>query len=218
MITYETRHVLPVLNADADVLSVSFQQWAINENGDVAEGVWDKKFEPPHKGNIAAICDAIIEEQGVNAFLDAVLARKQAPVAQRDPLAPKPMVPLTEAQERAFYIKEVDDSIALVIADKTRFSMGYVEREKAATEYLASNCVIAPSAWITRFADNVGMTYKTAAELIIAQARQYRQALFELDNLRMDKYLISKAATIGEARNVYTRICFDRNRIAENLS
>jgi hypothetical protein len=150
------------------------------------------------------------------------LARLIASTPVRDmnasPILEAPVTPHTEAQERAFYIKEVDDSIALVIADKTRFSMGYVERERAATEFLASNCTIAPSAWITRFADNVGMTYKAAAELIIAQARQYRQALFELDNLRMDKYLISKAATIGEARNVYTRICFDRNRIAEGLS
>lgn len=217
MTTYETRHVLPVLNADADVLSVSFQQWATNENGDVAEGVWDKNFEPPHTGNIAAICDAIIAEQGVNAFLDAVLARKQAPVAQRDPLAPKPVTPPTEAQERAFYVKDVDDSIAAVIADKTRFQMGYLEREAAAAAFLSPGNATPASDWITRFADNVEMSYVAAAELILSQAEKYRSALHALDNLRMDKYLITRATTIGEARNVYTRICFDRETIAGDL-
>jgi hypothetical protein len=126
--------------------------------------------------------------------------------------------PPTEAEQRTIYIKEVDDSIAAVISDKTRFSMGYVEREKAATDYLASNCTITPSVWITRFADNVGMAYKAAAELIVSQALQYRKALLDLDNLRMDKYLISRAASLAEARDVYARICLDRDTIAASLT
>jgi hypothetical protein len=134
------------------------------------------------------------------------------------PIIQAQVVPPTEAQERAIYIKEVDDSIAAVISDKTRFSMGYVEREKAASDYLASNCTITPSVWITRFADNVGMAYKAAAELILSQAQQYRKALMDLDNLRMDKYLISNAVTMIEARAVYARICVDRNAIAASLT
>jgi hypothetical protein len=218
MTSYETKHVLPVLNAANDVISVSFQQCATSATGESAEGVWEKHFDIPQTGNIGTLCESIIAEQGVNAFLDAVLARRSAPLAQVDPMAPKPVVPLSDAQERALYIKEVDDSIAAVISDKTRFSMGYVEREKAATDYLASNCTIAPSVWITRFADNVGMAYKAAAELIVSQALQYRKALLDLDNLRMDKYLISRATTLTEVRSVYARICLDRNTIAASLT
>jgi hypothetical protein len=217
MNNYETKHVLPTVDDSQHILSLSLQQFATAPNGDVVEGIWYRDYSPASAENIQVLCDAMIADLKINEFLDAILVRKATPVMQVDPMTPKAVTPLTEAQERAAYVKEVDDSIAQIITSKTRFQMGYIEREAAATAFLAPANVQPPSDWITRFADNTGMPYIQAAQLVLSQAAQLRAALKALDNLRMDKYLITKAATIGEARNVYTRICFDRNHIAESL-
>ena len=107
---------------------------------------------------------------------------------------------------RRLWSASVDETVARICGQFTRFQMGYVERETAARAYIESGYTIDPTVWVTRFADNTGMDYPTAAARIIAQADAYRNALVELEAYRMDKYRITGASTPELARIEHERI------------
>jgi hypothetical protein len=124
---------------------------------------------------------------------------------------------MSNEDRRRAWVTAVDDTIAGIISKQTRFQMGYVEREAAALAYKNSDFKIPPTEWVTRFADNVKMPYPEAALLILSQATNLRTALKELEGLRMDKYLITAAATQELAEAQFNRIIRAAQTIASKL-
>jgi hypothetical protein len=104
-------------------------------------------------------------------------------------------------------MSSIDDTVAARIAGSTRFALGYEEREAAATAFKSLGYPAGEaSTWITRFARNTGMTDAQATDLILAQAAGLRAALKDLEDLRMDKYLVQAAGSADAARAVYDSI------------
>lgn len=102
----------------------------------------------------------------------------------------------------AMHEAQIDDAAAERINASTRFAMGYEQRESAALTFRAAGYEGDPTTWVSRFAGNVGMTNRAAADLILSQAAVLRAALAELENLRMDKYLVRAAKTVDQADEI----------------
>jgi hypothetical protein len=226
-ITYLIKNIKPVVSAVTEgeglVTDITFEFIATDESGTSESAKWDGHYffiQRPvseySQDDYVAMANEIIAHNHLAEGLAARLLTRKTPTLA--PFVPAVVVPPTEEQERQMYIGDVDNVIAAVIQSKTRFAMGYEEREKAAIAFLAPENKEPASEWITRFADNTGMSHKQAAELVLSQATKLRKALSDLDNLRMDKYLIAKALTIGEARNIHTRICYECGNIERSLA
>jgi hypothetical protein len=110
------------------------------------------------------------------------------------------------AMPREEMMSRVDDAVEARIAKSTRFSLAYQQREAAAIAYKDAGYTGDPTDWIKRFADNTGMPYKDAADLILTQAAGLRGALKSLEDLRMDKYLIKSAGTDADASTIFNQI------------
>jgi len=154
-------------------------------------------------GVIAALCEKSDQYARAKANVHGRMMTAK-PYPKIEPGAP--VVEITDAEQRAIWVQGVDDLVASIIGRFTRFQMGYVEREAAARAYIASDGASDPTVWVTRFADNNGMDYMAASERIVFQAEAYRQALEELEALRMDKYRITKASTADLARLEFAKI------------
>lgn len=100
----------------------------------------------------------------------------------------------------------LDNKIEARLRNSTRFSLGYVEREAAAIAFKDAGYTGDPTTWVSRFADNTGLTNTQATDLILSQAAAMRAALKALEEYRMDKYLIQAKPTITEAEAEYARI------------
>jgi hypothetical protein len=220
---YENKAILVGSNDDGSIHAIGFTRIISNKNGLSLSKSYSDKFSPPSTLSQETLIFNIINELKVDLYLEEelnaleihnnLIVSMPAPI----PVPAPPIVILNEEQEREKMFNDIDDYIGRIIFKKTRFEMGYIEREKYANEYKDSGYKSTPSEWITRFADNVKIDYKTAALLILSQAKQYRKALFDLDNLRMDKYLVKNASTLGESRNEFTRVIYDASVIAEGL-
>ena len=213
MNTYNTETISLLRNAETnDIAHLKFRQTATNEQGQFVVDEYNFSFDPQFGGSLGDAEAFAVFTLAVNEELDQKMI---------DGIGVNPMVVqkavISVADEKAGFIKTIDDSIADIITKHTRFQMGYVERETAAIAFLAPNNVEPASIWITRFADNIGMSHTQAATIILGQATMLRNALRDLDNLRMDKYLINGTITIHEARLLYKRICDDRDAIEATL-
>lgn len=127
----------------------------------------------------------------------------------------KPVIPDDVQRDR--WATSIDDTVAAVLGRFTRFQMGYTEREAAATAFKAAGYIGDPTIWVSRFADNVGMAYKDAADLILAQAQGYRESLEQLEALRMDKYKVTLAPDLVAAKVEYDAIMTQCLAIYETL-
>jgi hypothetical protein len=102
---------------------------------------------------------------------------------------------------KALLAASVDDYISAIYSRFTRFDMEYVKREEAARAFIADPTGEA-GVWVEAFSTNAGIPVDTAAQLIIQQAGQLRNALEVLGSLRMKKYGIFKATTKEDADSV----------------
>jgi len=202
---------------ETGISSVKFNFTVTNPAGVSLKTESSKFFPSPipdrTEAGVIALAEQIVKEDNISGFADRALEKQ----IKGEFIIPPPPV-LSDIQKREQMMVTVDDTIAEIITKKTRFYMGYIEREKAAREYTDSNFTIAPTEWITRFANNNNITYQTAAGIILNQAAGFRSALFALDNLRMDKYLIKNAATLEAAVTAFNQIETTRNQIEANLT
>lgn len=219
MIKFTIQGVRPFL-ANGRLQSLSFE--LVAEDGgirDAQTGTYPasmpERDAPYTDADFAAKCDEIAESAGLKgALTQRIEERKSRVVAE--PIRVE--VQLTESEQRVAWVNQVDDTIDVILRRHTRFQMGYTEREAAAAAYKASGYAGTPSDWVTRFADNVGMPYPAAADLILSQAAKLRAALKELDNeLRMDKYLIARAGSLEQAKAEFDRIIGEALLIAKDL-
>lgn len=156
---------------------------------------------------LSALCDVIVSNKGLD--------QPKAPLV----VTPPPIVtPPTDADQRNIWMSSIDNTVASITSVFTRFAREYGKRLAAAQVYKAAGYTGDPTTWITRFADNTGITYQVCADLIISQAADYDAAEEMLSDLRMDKYKVLNAPTIEEARVIYDSIISQCNVIAGSLS
>lgn len=110
----------------------------------------------------------------------------------------KPVAPTLD-EVKAVGVEQIDTVIARIIESRTKFQMGYEKREAAALAYKNADYKGDPTIWITAFADEAGLPYQTATNVILSQAVALRAALEQLEALRMRKYRVQRATTVAEA-------------------
>lgn len=152
-----------------------------------------------------------------------VAQRLRAEVAAARPLPSGAAVPnapirISDDEQRRRWAAAVDDLVAAITGQVTRFQLEYVEREAAAQAYFDSGYTIAPTEWVTRFADAAGLTYPIATARILAQAAAYRTALRELGGCRMDKYRILRAPSLEAAKIELDEITAVAIEVQRNLT
>ena len=97
----------------------------------------------------------------------------------------------------------IDSRIKFIYNRFMAFRMEYEMRESAANAFKSGGYAGEPGDLVKRFADNIGMSYSAATDLILSQSANLRNAIPSLGNLRMDKYLVLKAASLSDAQMAY---------------
>ncbi|WP_313047688.1 hypothetical protein [Pseudomonas soli] len=92
----------------------------------------------------------------------------------------------------------IDDQIASIYANWSRFEKEHLSRENAARQYKGAGYQGDAGIWIKSYADSAGLSCTEAADLIIQQAEQQRMDQEALAVLRMRKHELDIAD--GEAR------------------
>lgn len=175
-----------------------------------------ERKEPYVQSDYEALANTIADRQGLWQLAAKHIQDKKN--AALPPLAqPDPTVIVDPVIERNVWVAKVDDVVADIITKQTRFQMGYIERESAAYAFKEAGYVGDPGIWVTRFADNTKISYQASADIILSQAVQLRQALKDLEALRMDKYLIQLAATQELAQAEFEKIIHAVEAIAVTL-
>lgn len=131
---------------------------------------------------------------------------------------PPPVHVPTDAETKQAWADAIDSRVAFVYQRYTRFQVEYEGREAAALAFKTAGYVGDPTSKVTRFADNTGMTYQAATDLILAQAANLRSAVDALGNLRMDKYKVTRAATLAEAQAALDAIMLAVDAIDRSLA
>jgi hypothetical protein len=218
MIFHQIVNVEPTL-VEGRLFALKFTVLAID--GDMREDAHchtpctlPEREEPYTQSDYMDKAGEIAAAQSVYTTLNAKLEARKAELL---PPVEVPMATLPEAQRRAAWVKQVDDLIGEIIGRAMRFQMGYVEREAEAKRYKATSYAGVPNDWIKRFADNIKIPYRMATDIILGQAAQLRKANKELEDLRMDKYLISNAKTIELAEAQFNRIVAAANVIGKTI-
>lgn len=122
------------------------------------------------------------------------------------------------AQLKSNLTPKVDTLVSEVYTKFTRFSLEYAEREAAALAFANGGYVGDAGPWVMAFANNAGKTAQQAADIIIAQANQLREALVALAAQRMRKYSIVAAADAVAAQAMFDDITSEVEAIAAGLS
>lgn len=217
MIEHQIVNVQPRFFQPGQLVSLAFTVLAFD--GDLRESAdWHTPASLPI-GSIQAdyvnLAGEIAMKNGLYTQLAAkIKARQDAllpPAVAAKPLETDP------TRQRLAWFNQADDLIGTILAKYTRFQMGYIEREAAATAYRARGYTGDASEWITRFADNTHMSYRAASDLILGQAAKLRKAVKDLEDLRMDKYLIMNARTQELAQAEFNRIVRGAEAIASTL-
>ena len=73
MTTYRTEHVLAQVDENKNIKSVSFQQFAMSENGTEVEGIWEAHFETAREDHIDIVVAEVTDKMKVNDVLDAAI-------------------------------------------------------------------------------------------------------------------------------------------------
>lgn len=195
---------------------LSFNISAVDDaTGARAEIRWSTACEMDMPGalyadtDLAEKCKEFAEQAGIYDDLERRLG--SATVESTPPPT------LTDDEKRASWVTGIDNVIFSISDSVTRFQPAYTLREAEARAYTASGYTAPITSLITRFADNNSMSYPDAAELIIKQADSLRPALLQLEDLRMDKYLVIRAPSIDDAEAQYQRIISEANAIAVTL-
>lgn len=173
-----------------------------------------EELEIPNDEELIDLVSASIEYQRLIPQVEGPLWVHATNLA--DPVPPPPVVQPTLSEYKMLWYTSVDNLVARICTKFTRFQMGYEAREAAAISYRDNGYEGTPTIWITRFADNTGMNYPAAADRILEQAALFRNSLMELENLRMDKYLILQAPNLEAAKTEYDVIvaaCMNIDRV-----
>lgn len=112
----------------------------------------------------------------------------------------------------------VDDAVAAVYSNWTRFQQEYLSRQEAAQSFKDANYQGTPSVWVTAFATAVGISNQAATDMILAQSVSLNVALQTLGALRMRKYEISTAKDFPTAQAAFTDIISKIKQVASTLS
>jgi hypothetical protein len=128
---------------------------------------------------------------------------------------PEPTMP---PLDRAAAAMDIDDAVATVYGRFTRFAIEYEEREAQAQAFKVGGYAGAPPPRVAEFATPAGKSGQEAADLILAQAAQLRDAQGQLSALRMRKYEVLRAATDAEAREALDAILAGVRAIGKALA
>jgi hypothetical protein len=112
---------------------------------------------------------------------------------------------------------QIDNLVATVYQNWTRFAQEYINRQTAAQAYANAGFTGTPGIWITSFSDAAGLTAKQGAQLILQQANGLNSALAALAAQRMRKYEIASQRTVVDAQNTYNSIVQDIMSIAATI-
>ncbi|MEJ7804296.1 MAG: hypothetical protein WKG03_00015 [Telluria sp.] len=221
MIEYQIVNVMPRL-IDGNLFSISFTALAVD--GELRESTHfntpaslPERVRPYTDADFLELAGRIAYSTQLYTDLSAKIEAKRVAMLLPPPAAPAPIDRNDTASQQAALVQSVDEIIGTITDKYTRFMMAYTAREAAAIAYKASDYTIDPTELITRFADNVKVSYPTATAIILGQADKLRKAVVDLDNLRMDKYLVERAASLDLARAQYDRIVRAANEIARTL-
>jgi hypothetical protein len=208
MITHQIVNVLPTLAGDGRLVSLQFTVIAMD--GELREDAfWNTpcslpvRDEPYTQTDYTDKAGEIAAAQSLYTQLNAKIEARKAALL---PPVVVPVINLPDTQRKQAWATQVNEYIRGIISKAMDFQMGYIEREAEATRYKLSGYVGVPNTWVTRFADNVKMPYKMATDLILSQAVKLREDNKDLEDLRMDKYLITGASSLEVAEAHYNRI------------
>ena len=112
----------------------------------------------------------------------------------------------------------IDAAAAAVYSQPMTFSKEYEQREAQAQAYKDAGYTGTVPPRVAGFAEPAGMTAREAADLILSQGVQLRDALDQLSDLRMRKYAIKRAATDEEAQTIFSDTMAAINAIAASLA
>ena len=111
---------------------------------------------------------------------------------------------------------EIDQRVADIYTNWTRFEAEYYFREKAAQAFKDAGYVGDPGVWVTSFAVAADLGNKAATDKILQQAAALRKAQENLGALRMRKYELYGADQITLDLK-YTAIMAEINQVAKDL-
>lgn len=147
------------------------------------------------------------------AIADSIAVAKNAYTLARARLESMLLVPVipalppvhvpTEAERKQLLADQIDNRVKFIYNRFMAFRMEYELREAAAVAFKNGGYAGQPDALIKRFADNIGMGYQAATDLVLVQSANLRNAIPALGNLRMDKYLVTRAATLEAAQSAF---------------
>ncbi|MEJ7745354.1 MAG: hypothetical protein WKF61_01075 [Luteimonas sp.] len=219
MLTHSIINIVPTME-EGRLVRLAFTARSADDKGHSAEIDVDlADLYPELEGytdvELTPVCMAIAAARNLFASLDVNVGVQATPVM----VPPPPVVraALTDHQTRTIWMGEIDNNVALVMTAFTRFQMEYEMREDAALVYKAKGYTGDPTTLISRFADNVGISYRACADLVIGQAIQLRGAVAALGDLRMDKYRLLAAPSLAAAETEFNRIIHEIALIAGSL-
>lgn len=218
--TYEITEINPTLDNTGQIIRLAFKLKGTDSFANTESVIFDI---PLHVVQIAQeytdeelheMCVGLCEAEGCYAHIDMKLINKRTPLYQ----APSgPSNTLTDAEKKAIWVTQIDNTIASVYNQFTRFQMEYELRENAALAYRAGGYTGEPTVWIKSFADNTSITYKQCTDLVLSQAAKLRGAVALLGQLRMDKYKVLTAPTLEDAQIAFDSIIKHATQIAGSL-
>jgi hypothetical protein len=101
--------------------------------------------------------------------------------------------------DRAAMVAQIDAAAKAVYERFLPFAEEYKAREAQAQAYKDAGYTGTVPPRVAGFATPAGLTPEAATDLILSQAANLRGALNQLSDLRMQKYLVSRAATDAES-------------------
>ena len=113
---------------------------------------------------------------------------------------------------------QIDDYVADVYSNWTRFQAEYDARFAAAQAFTNANYAGDPGTWVSSYATAAGVTNTQAAQTILAQSTQLNGALAAIGAQRMRKYDVLSAPDAATARSTYQNIIAAIQAIAAQLS
>lgn len=149
---------------------------------------------------LATIAEGVAQQRGAHAAAASRLESENLKPFAYTP--PAPHVP-TDAERKQMMADAIDSRIKFIYNRFMAFRMEYELREAAANAFKSGGYAGEPDDLVKRFADNIGMSYSSATDLILSQSANLRNAIPSLGNLRMDKYLVLKAPTLSDAHVAY---------------
>ena len=114
--------------------------------------------------------------------------------------------PYTLQETKSILAATVDNTVAGIYNQWTRFEAEYVLRESQAQAYKDAAYTGEVPRQVAAFADRAGVPYQQATDLILSQAAGLRTALANLGDLRMRKYEILNAADAATAQAKFDEI------------